>query len=199
MGMVKTESGWQTAQEVEQADLDTREDAVKAAVAGFKESEEAARKQAGKYDPYLGFMEGMAEDTPGAMAAARAAAMAPVYGQMGMGAAAASPAAAAVGGQLAINSELKTMAALKAIQEDLLAGRISQNEAEQLAAQAGILSAQAQMEAPTTEELSAKKMNYWQGLWDSGVGRAEMKDRLRFETDPYVKAYWTAKMNEEGV
>lgn len=193
-GMVRTEDGWSAPREIEQRDQDARKAATKAAVAGFEESEAASRKVPALYDPFINFMQGEANTVGGRYAASGAKAMAPVFGQMGMGAAGASPAAALAGSQVSFDADQKAMAALQAIHEDILAGRVSQAEGEILAAQAGIQTQQAKMEVPTTAELSAAGMAKYQEIWDSGVSRKEMLQRLEAETDPYVKAMWTQKM-----
>lgn len=119
------ESEWVIKDKARKDKLDIGAHAISSGEEALKEAE----KLPGTYQPYLDFLDQEKQSVPGRAAAAGAQALAPIYGQSGMGGFLATPAAGLTANQVAQDAERAGEAQLRGIWEDLTNGRITQQEA----------------------------------------------------------------------
>ncbi len=125
-----------------------------------------AEELAAEYTPHLDTLQEDIQSAPGEFAAAGAQALAPVYGQFGMGGAASSPAAALAGSQVSIDAQRAASAQLRQLNEDLANGKLSQKEAEIAAHQLGVATQEAIMAKPTGKDFKADQIADLEAEWN---------------------------------
>ena len=168
----------------------------------------AAEKIPDMYRDYVAKLALQQQSMPGEFERAGAQALAPVYGQFGMGGAAASPAAGLVGAQVSGDIQAKAAAALRQLDRDVLEGRISAEEAVVMAKDLGIQVQKMIMEKPSADDWNAEAEaaleaewgrllelhKKWHGGYDKQAIYHSMKAMIEGVADDALRQKWMKRI-----